>query len=114
MINIKIKKQNRSRVFTILVIGGLWGVLDSLMFKGVISFLIDGVLILVTTVLLGALTNYLLKKIGFEWSKEHFDEDSILDIEFRNQERIEVENNDDIAALNYGIIWAILFLISTF
>lgn len=41
---------------------------------------------------------HLLKKIGFEWPKEQFDEDSILDIEFRNQERIEVENNDDIAA----------------
>ena len=113
MFHIKTKPQNRNRIFIIFAIGGIWGIVDMWQFKGIISFVIDGVIVLVFTVILGNITHFVLKKIGIDLFSTNKRSELILDADNEELSKAEIENKRDIAALNYGIIWALFILISS-
>ncbi|MEL7005216.1 MAG: hypothetical protein AAFN93_21140, partial [Bacteroidota bacterium] len=95
-----IKPQNQGLVLVIFILGGLWGTLENERFKGVLGFVIDGFLILVLTVVLGNITNYIFKKLGLDiLQRNEKVQQEILDFESQTIDQPDTENKKDKAAL---------------
>ncbi len=112
MLHLNIKPQNQGLVVLIFALGGLWGVFAIGRFKGFFEFIIDGTIILVITVLLGNLTNLLLRKLGFRLFEENpIAADDILDVEPAEESPKQTEDQKDKAALVYAALWAGLLVL---
>lgn len=114
MLHLNIKPQNQGLVVLIFTLGGLWGIFSVWRFKGFLEFIIDGTIILVITVLLGNLTNLLLRKLGFRLFEENpITVDDILDAEPTEKSPKQTEDQKDKAALVYAALWAGLLVLLT-
>lgn len=112
MLHLNIKPQNQGLVLLIFTLGGLWGIFTVSRFKGFIEFVVDGTIVLVLTVLLGNLTNYLLRKFGFRLLDPPRElADDILDAEPTEVSPKQTEDQKDKAALVYAAMWAGLLVL---
>jgi len=115
MFHIHIKPQNRSRIFLIFLLGGIWGIIDVLKFEGVFDFLLDGGIMFFVCIGLGNLTRIALEKLEIPNPfKTQFKENNILDDSRDMEAQQSNENQKDTHALNYAIFWVIFFLIISF
>ena len=110
MLNINIKPQNRNRVFVIFALGGLGGIIAASEFKGIIAFVVDGGMVLVGCVLLGMLTSKVFNVFNFDPFRFFNPDPKVIEPRENETTVSEIEDRKDGDALNFGILWAILFL----
>ncbi len=106
-----VKPKNVPKILVILGIGVFhyWVYEGSLQY--VTDLIIHTALFLVMVVVLGNVTNYLLTKFGVQIWKRKPSDTSILDQVDTEKSPVEMEDEKDQLALNYGIIWAVILLV---
>ena len=101
------KPQNRIRILVLFLLAGCWYLLTESRFE-LLVFLVNGLLGLIIFVVLGNATRFVFDKAG--WNPRKIETANILDAEEDIVDRTQEEDIKDKATLNYGIIWAIIFI----
>ena len=108
--NMKAKKRIRSTILFLLC--GVLVFIDNIQDGDLIKIVIWGGLLSVLMIMLGHITNFLLSKIGVHlFNHSPMKADDIIDHMEPEISELDKKNIDDINALNYGILWVIIFII---